>query len=55
MIGLLGGYQHLGVIMWAFFGMYILGAVLTVTLRSPEDPVHQGAAARQEREAPVGG
>ena len=42
LIGLFGGYQHLSLIIWAFFAMYIIGALLTVFLRSSEDPVHQG-------------
>lgn len=39
LVALLGGVEHMTALVWVFVGMYLVGALLCLVLRSPEDPV----------------
>jgi MFS family permease len=47
LVALLGGAANMTLLVWGFVGMYLLGALLCLVLRSSEDPVRLRAAAAQ--------
>lgn len=47
LVALLGGAANMTLLVWVFVGMYLLGALLCLVLRSSEDPARLRAAAAQ--------
>jgi polyol permease family len=52
LVGILGGTANMTALIWTFVGMYLVGALLTLLLKSSADPGQKG---RVVEEAPIAG
>ncbi|TPW71585.1 MFS transporter [Schumannella sp. 10F1B-5-1] len=50
LVALLGGVAHITTLIWVFAGLYVVGAIVTLVLKTDQDP---GQAKRLGRTAPV--
>jgi polyol permease family len=51
LVGLLGGTDNMTALIWTFVGMYLVGALLTLVLRTSADPGQRGKVAETATEA----